>query len=117
AQSGIEPAAVYAFTSATTLVKCCELKSVPLVLGGYINRCEDAGLEGLLDKRMAQFSSHKAPVDEVLRLEALYRERYEGWNLKQFHERYQRANEGTRSQERPAGQGRGQKGQAQGDVR
>lgn len=59
----------------------------------YINRFEEDGLQGLLDKRMAQVSSHKAPVDEVLRLEALYRERYEGWNLKHLHERYQRAHE------------------------
>lgn len=63
----------------------------------YINRYEEAGLEGLLDKRMTQVSRHKAPVDEVLRLEALYRERYEGWNLKHFHEHYQRAHQGTRS--------------------
>lgn len=87
----------------------------------YINRFEEDGLQGLLDKRMAQVSSHKAPVDEVLRLEALYRERYEGWNLKHFHERYQQAHEGTRSYTwvRNALQGKGvvEKGKRKGTYR
>lgn len=63
----------------------------------YIDRYEEAGLEGLMDKRISQVSSRKAPVDEVLRLEALYKERYDGWTVKHFHERYQDEHKGQRS--------------------
>ena len=45
----------------------------------YIDRFEEAGLEELIDKRIDQVSSLRAPVDEVLALEALYRERYDRW--------------------------------------
>ncbi len=34
----------------------------------HIDRYDEAGLEGLLDKRLAQISHRRAPVDEVLRL-------------------------------------------------
>lgn len=63
----------------------------------YINRYEEAGLEGLMDKRISEVSSRKAPVDEVLRLEALYKERYDGWTVKHFFERYQDEHNGQRS--------------------
>lgn len=63
----------------------------------YINRYEEAGLEGLMDKRINQVSSRKAPVDEVLRLETLYKERYDGWTVKHFYERYQGEHKGQRS--------------------
>ena len=33
----------------------------------YIDRFEEDGLQGLIDKRLEQVSHHKAPVDEVLR--------------------------------------------------
>ena len=48
----------------------------------YVDRCEDEGLDGLVDKRLNQVSARRAPVDEVVRTEALYRERYDGWNVK-----------------------------------
>ena len=63
----------------------------------YIDRYEEAGLEGLIDKRLAQVSHRKAPADEVLRLEALYRDRYDGWNIKHFYRFYQERHGGTRS--------------------
>jgi len=63
----------------------------------YIDRYEEAGLEGLIDKRMNEVSHRKAPVDEVVRLEALYKERYDGWNIKHFYGRYQRDHKGVRS--------------------
>lgn len=63
----------------------------------YINRYHENGLDGLIDKRLQQVSHLRAPVDEVLALEALYRERYDGWNVKHFHERYQEAHGGVRS--------------------
>jgi len=62
----------------------------------YIDRYEDDGVQGLIDKRMEQVSHHKAPVDEVLRLEAVYKERYDGWNVKHFFERYEDEHQGQR---------------------
>lgn len=63
----------------------------------YIDRFEEEGLDGLIDKRIGEVSQLKAPVDEVLRLEALYRERYDGWTVAHFYERYQEEHGGTRS--------------------
>ncbi|MCP5186238.1 MAG: ISNCY family transposase [Pseudomonadales bacterium] len=63
----------------------------------YIDRYEEAGMEGLMDKRISEVSSRRAPVDEVLRLEALYKERYDGWSVKHFFERYQDEHKGQRS--------------------
>lgn len=56
----------------------------------YIDRYEEEGLWGLIDKRLSQDSHRRAPVDEVLRLRELYRGRYEGWNVKHFHAWYRR---------------------------
>jgi len=63
----------------------------------YIDRFEDEGLAGLADKRLEQVSHRRAPVDEVVRLEALYRERYEGWNVRHFHQFYRDRHDGQRS--------------------
>ncbi|MDZ7788774.1 MAG: ISNCY family transposase [Halofilum sp. (in: g-proteobacteria)] len=63
----------------------------------YIDRYEDEGFEGLADKRLEQVSHRRAPVDEVVRLEALYRERYDGWNVRHFHGFYRRRHGGQRS--------------------
>ena len=62
----------------------------------YIDRYVDAGLEGLIDKRMNQLSHKKAPVDEVVRLVNSYQSKHEGWNARHFHTWYQRDG-GTRS--------------------
>ena len=53
----------------------------------YINRYHEEGLEGLIDKRLQQVSHRQAPTDEVLRLEALYKEKGRGWNVKHFYEK------------------------------
>jgi len=50
----------------------------------YIDRYEEAGLEGLIDKRLSQISQRRAPVDEVLRLVDQYRRRHDGWSAKHF---------------------------------
>ncbi len=63
----------------------------------YVDRYEEAGLDGLLDKRLSQVSSRRAPVDEVLRLEALYRESYQGWSVSHFDDRYRERHAGERS--------------------
>ena len=56
----------------------------------YIDRYEDEGLQGLIDKRLNQVSHRRAPVDEVMRLEDRYRIRHEGWNVKHFYGWYKR---------------------------
>jgi transposase len=62
----------------------------------YIDRYEEAGLEGLIDKRLNQVSHRRAPVDEVMRLVDQYRRRHEGWSAKHFYAWYRRDG-GTRS--------------------
>ena len=56
----------------------------------YINRYEEAGLEGLADKRMSQVSHRRAPTDEVLSLVERYRTRHADWNVKHFHAWYRK---------------------------
>jgi transposase len=56
----------------------------------YIDRYEEAGLEGLIDKRLHQVSHRRAPVDEVLRLVEQYRRRHDGWSVKHFYAWYRR---------------------------
>ena len=62
-----------------------------------IGRFEAQGMDGLIDLRMSQVSSRRAPVDEVLGVERLYSSEYTGWNVKHFHTWYERAHSGTRS--------------------
>lgn len=50
-------------------------------------RYEEEGLSGLLDRRLGKASPHRVPVDETDRVLALYRDRYQGWTVKHFHER------------------------------
>ena len=45
----------------------------PCTFRRTINRYEEAGLDELIDKRLAQVSHHRAPVDEVMRLVDCYR--------------------------------------------
>lgn len=51
----------------------------------YINRYENEGEEGLLDRRMSQPSFRRAPLDEVIRLREQYRKDYQGWNARHFY--------------------------------
>ena len=53
----------------------------------WTRRFEDEGLDGLIDRRIGQISNRRAPVDQVMRVETLYRERYTGFNAKHFHEK------------------------------
>ena len=61
-----------------------------------IGRYEADGMDGLIDKRLAQLSHRRAPVDEVLGLVDLYRNDYRGWNVKHFHAWYAREHSGQR---------------------
>ena len=56
----------------------------------YLERYEDSGLEGLIDKRLNQASARKAPVDEVLALCDRYRSRHIGWNVRHFYTWYRK---------------------------
>lgn len=56
----------------------------------HIDRYEDEGIDGLIDKRLNQVSHRRAPVDEVMRLVDRYRSRHEGWNAKHFYAWYRR---------------------------
>lgn len=62
----------------------------------HLDRYRENGLDGLIDKRLNQASARKAPVDEVMALSDLYRDRHKGWNISHFHDWYQRGG-GTRS--------------------
>jgi transposase len=59
-------------------------------------RYEDEGIDGLIDLRLGQVSSKRAPVDEVTRLVEQYRSRYVGWTVKHFYSKY-REHKGQRS--------------------
>jgi transposase len=61
-----------------------------------LDRYEESGLDGLIDKRLNQASHRRAPVDEVLELIDGYKERHQGWNAKHFYAWY-RQDGGKRS--------------------
>ena len=62
----------------------------------YVDRYEDDGLDGLIDRRLHQISHRRAPVDEVLALTNRYRQRHQGWSAKHYFAWYRRDG-GTRS--------------------
>ena len=63
----------------------------------WMRRFEDEGLDGLIDRRIGQISARRAPVDQVMRVETLYRERYLGFNAKHFHEKLTEVHRVSRS--------------------
>lgn len=62
-----------------------------------IPRYQEAGLAGLLDKRLNQASHRRAPLDEVLSVCDLYKECYSDFNVKHFYKWYIRNHKGQRS--------------------
>jgi transposase len=58
----------------------------PRTLRRWRLRYRRLGYDGLWDRRRAQPSPRRAPVDEVARIARLYRERYAGFNAAHFHE-------------------------------
>ncbi len=62
----------------------------------YAARFEGGGPEVLRDRRVAGGSQRRAE-EEAAVLEALYREEYEGWSVRHFHERYLEDHGGGRS--------------------
>lgn len=55
-----------------------------------INRYEDEGIEGLMDRRLSQASHRCAPVDEVMQVTERYSRRHMGWSAKHFYSWYRR---------------------------
>jgi hypothetical protein len=62
----------------------------------YLMKYEEDGLEGLADKRLAQISHRRAPVNEVISITYLYKNRYPNWNIKHFYSFYKKYHSGTR---------------------
>ncbi len=62
----------------------------PRTLRRWRRRYEQRGYDGLFDRRRGQPSPRRAPLAEVQRLLRLYRERYQGFNVRHFHEIAQR---------------------------
>src|SRR5271157_3012439 len=50
------------------------------------SRYEEEGEAGLVDRRLGKASGKRVPVDRAEEVEALYRERYQGFTVKHFHE-------------------------------
>ena len=68
-----------------TQIDAAQLLGVcPRTFRRTINRYEEDGLDGLFDKRLAQVSHRRAPVDEVMRLVDRYRKRRQGWNVQHY---------------------------------
>ena len=63
----------------------------------YRRRWENEGEEGLRDKRIGGRGPRGASEEEVRALEALYRDRYAGRNVRHFHEAYTELHGGVRS--------------------
>lgn len=63
----------------------------------YVSRYDSDGLNGLEDRRIAQASQRRAPVDEVVRMTELYCSRYAGWNVQHFYRKYEKEHAGERS--------------------
>jgi hypothetical protein len=51
-----------------------------------VRRFEDAGIEGLRDRRLGRPSPRRADAAEFVRMCMLYRERYRDFTVKRFHE-------------------------------
>ena len=52
----------------------------------WTRRYEEEGEAGLVDRRLGQASGRRVPVDRAEEVERLYRERYQGFTVKHFHE-------------------------------
>lgn len=52
----------------------------------WTRRYEEDGEAGLLDRRLGKASGKRVPIDRAEEVERLYRERYQGFTVKHFHE-------------------------------
>ncbi len=63
----------------------------------WVTRYEEKGAEGLLDERLGKIAHNAAAVDEVMALCSLYEERYQGFRIAHFWDKYRAEHQGTRS--------------------
>lgn len=63
------------------------LRMSPRSLRRWKWRYEQRGYDGLYDRRQRRPSPRRVPMEKAERVLRLYREQYEGWNAKHFHER------------------------------
>ncbi len=61
------------------------LRMSPRSVRRWRRRYEQIGYDGLLDRRTGRPSPRRAPVREVERVVRLYRERYQGFNVRHYH--------------------------------
>src|ERR1700693_57810 len=59
----------------------------------YRQRYDEAGLAGLVDRRLGKASFRRVPVDKIVWMLGQYRTHHMGWNVKHFHEHLQRQHE------------------------
>ena len=52
----------------------------------WTRRYEEEGEAGLIDRRLGKTSGRRVPSDRAEEVERLYRERYQGFTVKHFHE-------------------------------
>ena len=52
----------------------------------WTRRYEEEGEAGLIDRRLGKASGKRVPADRAEEVERLYRERYQGFTVKHFHE-------------------------------
>jgi hypothetical protein len=52
----------------------------------WTRRYEEEGQAGLVDRRLGKASGKRVPADRAEEVERLYRERYQGFTVKHFHE-------------------------------
>ena len=65
--------AYYGWTEAARLFGVCER-----TFRRYIDRYEEEGLDGLIDKQLEQSSHRRAPAEEIVALTERYRKRHLG---------------------------------------
>ena len=63
----------------------------------HVDRYEEDGLEGLLDKRLSQISKRRAAQTEVDHVVQTYKSGFAGWNVAHFHSKYRSESKGARS--------------------
>ena len=52
----------------------------------WVRRLEEEGEDGLMDRRLGRRSGRAVPDEAATEVEQLYRERYDGFTAKHFHE-------------------------------
>ncbi|MCO5068053.1 MAG: helix-turn-helix domain-containing protein [Kiritimatiellae bacterium] len=62
------------------------LRMSPRSLRRWKRRYEQRGYDGLFDRRQGRPSPRRVAMPVAERVLRLYRERYEGWNVKHYHE-------------------------------